>query len=320
MEDAGTPSLAFQEVDRSTHFLFGHKVFQLKGARFALTDDGTEPALHVELGTLHAALRLPVLYSEFGIDPASPDGRLLAIVARSLRIVKEIRPGDSIPREILDGTASWSVEDRHRLRAQGCFWVKAIAKADAPLGADETLRQFIDAPDTQTRLLKVAEEFAERLDLRPRGAEIVIMRIDKLAREFAYIEALREQCGFVAAIAGKVSQLLRAYRGDRAICEELARVQVLLRRPIEEFGAIFAELDGLCADVERLVKHIDDRIEIIRNRRDDLHSTLMQWEPILAPWKTLEPARGAPAEAAISELYRFMARHYIRRRSWSGVS
>ena len=56
------------EVDRSTHFLFEHKVFTLKGARFALTEDGSTPAFHVELGTLVASLPMGTLRAEFGID------------------------------------------------------------------------------------------------------------------------------------------------------------------------------------------------------------------------------------------------------------
>jgi hypothetical protein len=106
------------EVDRSTHFMFDHKVFTLKGARFALTEDGSTPAFHVELGALVASLPLSTLRTEFSIDRDAGDGVLLAIVEKSLRFVKEIRPGDSIPRELLDGSASWSVESRHRLRAK----------------------------------------------------------------------------------------------------------------------------------------------------------------------------------------------------------
>lgn len=318
MEDAGELDLDFKEVDRSTYFFFDHKVFQLKGAHFALTDDGTEAALHVELGKLRAAMRLPVLRAEFGIDPDSPDGNLLAIIERSLRFVKEIRPGDSIPLELLDGTASWSVEPRHRLRAQGRFWVKMIADTDAALAVDETLRQFVNAPDTQSRLLKVAEEIGASLDLGARGAETVMTRIDKLAREFAYIEALREQCGLVAAITGKVNELLRVYRGDGATTEELSRILTLLRRPVEEFAATFTMLDGLCLDIRLAVKQIDDRVERIRNRRDDLHTSLMKWAPILACWNTLVPRRHTPVKQAIGELYRFTARHFVLQQSWSG--
>src|ERR1700761_5052303 len=102
--------------DRSTHFLFKHRVFSLKGACFATTDDGTRQAFHVDLGTLIASLPIQAIRDEFQIAIHYEDELPLAIVEKSRLFVKETRPGDSIPREILDGTASWSVEGRHRIR------------------------------------------------------------------------------------------------------------------------------------------------------------------------------------------------------------
>src|ERR1700722_18380727 len=97
--------LGTYDVDRSTHFLFEHKIFQLKGARFALTEDGSTPAFLVELGTLVASLPLATVRGEFEIERDGTDDVLLKIVEKSLRFVKEIRPGDSIPRELPDGSA-----------------------------------------------------------------------------------------------------------------------------------------------------------------------------------------------------------------------
>ena len=52
---------------------------------------------------------------------------LLDVVEKGLRFVHEIRPGDSIPSELLDGTASWRVEERHRRRARGRLMAQLIA-------------------------------------------------------------------------------------------------------------------------------------------------------------------------------------------------
>ena len=51
------------EPDRSTHFLFQHKVFTLAGARFGLTEDGSTPGFQFELGALVASLPLGTLRS-----------------------------------------------------------------------------------------------------------------------------------------------------------------------------------------------------------------------------------------------------------------
>lgn len=303
------------EVDRSTHFLFEHKVFTLKGARFALTEDGSTPAFHVELGTLIASLPLGTLRSEFSIDRDSNDGVLLAIVEKSLRFVKEIRPGDSIPRELLDGTASWAVEERHRLRAKARLWGRAI-NTDETFGAkDDVLEAFVARPETTTRLNAAAKEIATRLGYEM-TAESVLARIDDLARELAYIEALQERCGEVLNITPKVNQLARVYRSDRAIVDELSRIRTLMLKPIELYDGIFARLNKRQENIEEAIAHFHERVEFIREQRDDVHQSLMMWDPILAAWKVIEMTRCTETETKITELYRFIARHYLTSQSW----
>ena len=101
-----TSEIGSYEVDRSTHFLFEHKVFTLKGARFALTEDGSTPAFHVELGALVASLPMGTLRAEFSFDRDLPDGVLLAIVEKSLRLSKRSAP-------VTRSRASRSMARRH---------------------------------------------------------------------------------------------------------------------------------------------------------------------------------------------------------------
>ena len=302
------------EADRSTHFLFDHKVFSLKGARFALTEDGSMPAFHVELGTLVASLPLGTLRTEFSIDRDSADGVLLAIVEKSLRFVREIRPGDSIPRELLDGTASWSVEDRHRLRAKAHLWARAI-NTGKTLGVDDDgLEAFVARPDTATELKAAATQIATKLGYEM-TADLVLARIDDLARELAYIEALQERCGEILALTPKVNQLARVYRSDRAIVDELSRIRTLMLKPIELYDGIFARLKKP-EKIDESIAHFHERVEFIREQRDDVHQNLMLWDPILAGWQVIEMTRCTESETKITNLYRFIARHYLTAQSW----
>ncbi len=43
---------------------------------------------------------------------------MLEQVAQGLKFVRDIRPGDTIPRELLDGTASWSIDESHKVLAK----------------------------------------------------------------------------------------------------------------------------------------------------------------------------------------------------------
>jgi hypothetical protein len=303
------------EGERSTHFLFEHRVFTLRGARFALTEDGSTPAFHVELGALVASLPIGTLRREFSIDRDSVDDTLLVIVEKSLRFVKDIRPGDSIPRELLDGTASWTVEDRHRTRAKAYLWARAIG-TDEPSGAtDEAIETFLARPETVTNLEAASKEIATKLG-REMTDESVRARIDDIARELAYIEALQERSGDVLNIVPKVNQLARVYRSDRAIVDELSRIRTLMLKPIELYNGIFARLAQRQENVEEAVGRFHERIEFIREQRDDLHQSLMLWDPILAAWKVIEMTRCTETESKITELYRFIARHYLTAQSW----
>src|SRR5262249_8302039 len=80
-------------LDRSTHFAFEHKLFQLANAHFVLNAADGTAVLRVKLGDLDAVLTLPTVRAEFDITKESHDGQLLAIVEKGLRYVKEIRPG-----------------------------------------------------------------------------------------------------------------------------------------------------------------------------------------------------------------------------------
>jgi hypothetical protein len=310
-----TSRVASSEADRSTHFLFEHRIFTLKGARFALTEDGSTPAFHVELGALIASLPLGTLRGEFAIDRDSQDDVLLTIVEKSLRFVRDIRPGDSIPRELLDGTASWSVEERHRLRAKAHLWARAIGTDETQGAKNGVLEAFVSRTETLTKLNAAAKEIANKLGYEM-TAEPVLARIDDLARELAYIEALQERCGEVLNIVPKVNQLARVYRSDRAIVDELSRVSTLMLKPIELYDGIFARLVKHQENIEEAIGQFHECVDFIREQRDDLHQSLMLWDPILAAWKAIEMTRCTESESKISELYRFIARHYLTSQSW----
>jgi hypothetical protein len=301
-----------QAPDCSTHFLFEHSVFKVEGGRFAFTADGTEPAFHIALGNLAAALRLPGLRKEFAIDAASSDGRLLAIVERSLRFVKEIRPGDSIPRELLDGTASWSVSDEHRAIARGRLTANAVAAVDGKAAATEVsaLRQLGESEDGTRQLEEAAAALAGRLGVDAGKAEIVA-RIERLARELCYVEALRERCAILRAMAAKINVLAKLYRGDRAIVHNISRINTLLQRPFGEFEHAFDRIDAATADILTVLLGVEDHVLQIRKARDEAHMKLMRWDEVIASWTKLDPVRGGDTEAALDELYRFAARHYL---------
>jgi hypothetical protein len=321
MSDAQTAApKAAPPGDRNTNFVFEHKVFQLAGVYFANASDTGQPLFHIGLGAIKGAMSIDALRAEFGIKIDSADSKLLGIIERSLKFVKKIRPGDSIPREILDGTASWSVEDRHhelansRLSYQLATW---MCGNEAVMVDAAQLQKLVEDPAVKKRILDSFESVAVKIGLGKDKKQEVVDRIDTLARELAYVEALRERFGFVRAIQEKLAGCVKLYSKDRQTVDEIARMQMLIRTPMGEFEKIFKSVYIETGEILTLLQNLETRIAYIRSMRDELHSTLMQWDEVIALWKELQLVRSDSHYVVFKKTYQFLAQKYRPGSDWS---
>jgi hypothetical protein len=304
---------------RSTTFVFEHKVFALPEARFRMCANGRDPALFAMLGDLEVALPIDTIAREFAIEHASADASLLDLIGRSLKFVREIRPGDSIPNEVLDGSASWSVQDIHRQRAQARLTIQLaswINGAETVVAQGDHLAMLADDPKTKERVQQAFELMAERLGFGRENKQKVVDRVEQFARELAYIEALRDRYGLVREVGAKIKGLAGAYKRERTIAEDLVRLQSLMRHPINEFDHIFTESDAQSGEILSVMMNLTSQIAYVRETRDELHTRLMEWDPLIAQWGKLVIERSEVTEAAIRALYRFLAPRYAARKSW----
>lgn len=307
--------------------MFDAKVFRLDRAYFSLAHDTKEPIFHVMLGTLNAALPLPTLRTEFSIDPDSPDGKLLDIIEKSLRYVKEIRPNDSIPRELLDGSASWSVEPRHQMIAQSRLIVQVSSwlTGEEKIISDITeLEQLAEDPATKQRMQNAVSEIAERIGIGRARRQEVMDKINDFARELSYIEALRERFNSAKQIAVMLSRLSKVYSSDRGVTEDIVRIQQLLRPPLADYDATFALVDAQTGEILNILQKYDHQVTFVRQMRDDLNFRLRLWDALLEKWNSHQEnvrpgmplARTVEAEALIKETYRFAAQNFLQGQSW----
>jgi hypothetical protein len=306
--------------DRSTHFVFEHKLFAVKGAYFRISHATDEPVLHVDLGDLSASLTINTLAKEFGLRPDTDDGKLLIQVQKGLRFVKEIRPGDSIPREILDGTASWTILPEHHAIARARLTVNLanwITGADSNVSDVHLLQRIADDPETKEKVNKALGEMAEKLGFGRDKKEMVLEKIEDLARELAYIEALRDRFGKVKMIERKVSDAAKLYRRERAIIEDIARVQLLLATPVKDLTGMFQMIDAQSGEVLAVMRKLKEQIKFIRSMRDDIHHKLMRWDETIDKWDPVVAERGEAMEAVLRSTYRFLARYFPQRSDWT---
>src|SRR4051794_319703 len=105
-QNAAAAVVAPSRTSDAQRFDFEHKVFSLASCVFRKAHDGSCIVLQCPLGDVVAALPIQTLCATFEIAPGSNDAALLKRVAEALKYVKQVRPGDSVPSEILDGRAS----------------------------------------------------------------------------------------------------------------------------------------------------------------------------------------------------------------------
>lgn len=310
------------QADPSTHFIFTNKVFQLPGGYFNIAKDSNEPVFNVDLGDVWGRIPFKTLRDSFEIGDKSDDARLLSIVERGLRYVKEIRPGDSIPREILDGSASWRVDDRHLNIAKGRLTVQLVSWLT---GSENTitdqfqLEQIVDDPATKERTQEAFRELAKKMGLPEERRQEVVDKVDKLARELSYIEALRERYGLVQRIMLQLARATKLYRKDRDLAADIARMQVLAKPPVTAFEDIFQQLDGHTGEIMAMLKAYDSTVAFIRRMRDELHVNLMVWDEIIEVWNGMEIDKENPdSEALLKRTYKFLAQHFLISKVWRG--
>ncbi len=318
-ESAAPLDDALRTPDDNRHFLFVHRVFAAPGAVFKLDANTGEPVLALDLGNVKACLPFPALIKAFEIAPDSPDARQLDAVVKGLRHVRRIKPGDSIPAELLDGSASWKVEAHHVAAARGRLFAGLLAEL-GPRPNATTARDYAVLAENASLLPELAEGYkllADKMGLDAKLAGDAEAIVDALAEEFAYIEALRERVAQKRALVETLGKMRDAYRRDRATLDQVARIVQLLARPVAAYERWLHLLDLKIADTIDAVLNMTQRIALAREVRDRLHAETMRWDDLLAFWNGGVSARAQ--RARIDETYRFAARHFPIASDWNGA-
>jgi len=309
-----------KDYTKSTHFLFDHKIFAIPDCCITSDPNTGDPGLSLPLGEVRAFLPLGPLMKMFK-DFTEDDTRLLNVAMRGLTHVREIRPGDSIPAEILDGSASWSVGPEQLDRARGRMLAALVAvdgtpfdPAHAEIGA-AALSNDAKFEARRTAALKIVQE---KLGDMLGNQKTVLGIIERISRELSYIEGLRERYGLVNRISARILSAGRLYKNSGGLSEEIYRVSILIRTPIEEYKNAFANVDAQFAEILNVVRKPEEMVAFIRKNRDGLHQRLMIWDALIEEWKDEEAAsRSKHLEMMMRATYRFVARRFPADQDWT---
>jgi len=301
-----------------TRFNFHHRVFQAPGARFLLKGHHKVPTFCVDMGDLDALIDIDVLKREFGVPDGSPDAKMVETAVAALRYVPDVKPGDTIPSELLTGKASWVVSLKHKRIAEQRLQVQLLSWTSGKellLTDPKEITNFLEQLENREKLRKAFREAAVALGRAPENTEQVITQLELLARELCYIEALRDRFMKIPLLVEKTATLAKSYGNDRSAKMEINRVQSLLHMGINEYKAMFAEVDAQTGEIISALKSIDRQVDYIRQMRDRLHFLIMQWDPHindLDKWHT----RPTPeTDKAMRNLYRFLAPRFTAGKS-----
>ena len=313
-------------MEKATQFQFQHRLFKIEGGFFRRDPQSGEPVYNLPSDDLKVVLPINSLRTEFRIEGDHPDAPLIDLVGQALKHVREVHPGDSIPNEVIDGSASWSIEPRHYKRArmridvQLASWVSGDEQV---LVDEDLLEQVADDPKTKEKLdraiARLGEEIGGGGDVTLSPSDRVSQRIEALVRELSYIESLREHFMALNTILEKLEKLVKLFKNSRVVKDEIARVKVLFSTPDKDIKNLFTDMDDHTSEVRSLVLNYENSVSYIREKRDVLRGYSLEWDDIFDLWRETPITADENAVRLIRSTYQFLSQRYAPSVKWTAT-
>lgn len=301
-------------MSASTHFIFHHKLFNVEESYFTSQRGGRDPCFNLPMGEVVASVPIEDLRKEFDIPDDSDDGRLLGIVEAALKYVRVIRTGDEIPNELLDGSASWSVEDRHleiarcRIALRLVTWVTGKKKPALDL---HEFQQSMESPRIKEKIKKAIERISQQLEPSEQAVKTVERKMELLAHELSYIEGLRERFGAIRQIETMVDEAKSQPGQSVLIQDNITRVSILLSYAAKKILSEFDLVDQQNQDILAVLCDLESQVKLIRAVRDEIHYELKTWDEVVAEWQAYKSGKtDQPLGPVIEHTYRLLAQNY----------
>ena len=297
-----------------------HEAFTSLGdVRFRRSSTDGLPMMALQLGEREAQFSLEALRREYAIGKDTADGRMLDLISSALDYVSSLQPGDRLPSEVRTGEASWKPSPDHvrlatsRLRLRVCQW-QIPSGAWAKTSRDEAnLLRLSDDPVLRDDFRTAAMQAAALLGLASGGD--VIRLVEELAREFSYVEALRERLlARVVSLRRLLGSLLRNRNRAVVAYDPLPQVHRLMVIATKQISSRFQDVDAQTSDIADLLRDVETHRRFIRTNRDWLYRNQRVWEPMLDRWSHV-PNIG-DIGPLLTETYHFLALRFMPATSW----
>ncbi len=312
------------EPARRTHVELDHWFFKkVEGIRFQLHQVTGQPGVMITMAKNEAFLTLSSLKKEFQIDSGTLDGQMLGMVSDGLKYVKGLLIGDELPKEIMTGEASWKLTPKHLAVAHQRVAMRLITlvSTDEPTTTDPAeLLALADDPEVKKKINESFEVAAIELGMRREQKEEVIEFVNTLAHELGYIEFLREKFLKIDSMRERIQKVRVLHSRTVSIRESSDQVARLMERAVKEYQVMFDEIDERTSAVVPLLREIDDSIEYIRKKRDDLHVRFMAWDDLLAQWEPRLVEYSFKVSELLRDTHQFLAPRFMTFTDWTAIA
>jgi len=306
--------------DTTPKIRFDHWFFQkMEEIHFQLSGSEKEPTMVGKYVKSDVVLALKGIAKEFNIDPKSADGWMLEQVSKGLKYVKGLRMGDPLPKEILTREASWALSKRHqeiayqRVSLQLVNWMSG---GENMITDPDELLQLAEDPAIKKQIANAFGEASEKLGYGRDNKEAVVKHVEELAKELAYIEALRDRFRRIKVMEDKIQEIRRLYGREKSVLEIADQVARLGGRAVKEFEALFLEADAQTGEILSVLKNLTATVAYIRDVRDDLHIRLMAWDELLDRWQQAEMKISQQNPNLLRDTYKFLAPRFMMVKEW----
>lgn len=318
--------MAEPDLPLPSHVRLEHPVFlRVAGISFRRSATDRTPVMVVPLGDREAEVPFHGLCKEFEISADSADGRMLALVAEALGFVTALMPGEKLPAEIASGEASWSAGVIYRHRAEARLKV-SLLKWLRPgvlqeMGGEERCAEKLDRdPELRTMVQNAFRAAADRLGLA--SAEELVARVEQVATEFAFIEALREELlRRVMMVSVRVRRLESASgKLDGRRKDTVTRVLALNGTAVSELQERFDALDLQIDNIIGLLENPENHIDFFRTSRNTMHRMRLGWQELLDKWDNVDTTDPTMTWEVVLETYQFLAKRFLPFTEWPSFS
>ena len=319
--DAETTTFAVAEAspDAPIRCHLQNQMFAALGdVRFRRASGDGMPVMALQFGEHEAQVPLHAVKREFAIEADTPDDRMLDLIGSSLEYVPSLRPGDSLPAEIRTGDASWRADPCHgrvaaaRLRLNFVAWLSPTSRWTRAAHDDTSLLRLADDPALWQEVQAVAVPAARQLGLP--DASQVLLRLEDLAFELSFIEALRSRLLLpIAELCRRLVSIRHSRQRGPVAFDTLLQVHRLSVAAYRQVSNRFEDVDGQTRDVSLLLRNVDSQRVFIRSNRDWLYRNQRDWTPLLELWAIADED---DLSRSLAATYRFLAPRAMNTRQW----